>query len=101
MRQTKVRFIESEPGKLSILEVEAPPNHPIHNYLAEAVARLGLQIVQREMRFQAGHSVQRIHLAAPDGGAIEPQSRLQLQSLLISSADGRPGPLSEQLRSTR
>lgn len=101
MRQTKVRFIESEPGKLSILEVEAPPNHPIHHYLAEAVARLGLQIVQREMRSQTGHSVQRIHLAAADGGAVEPQSRLQLQSLLISSADGRAAPPSEQRPSTR
>jgi hypothetical protein len=85
-RATKVRFLETSEGTLSGLEVEAPPNHPLHWQLGMAVAEVGLQIVQREAKLLDEHRFQRVQLACADGSGVPPGARLALQTRLMSFA---------------
>lgn len=89
--RTKVRFIE-DAGKLTILEVESSPQHPLSYELPRTLGRLGLLIVGRETRMWAHGSLQRVQITELDGSAITAERRLQVQGELVRSAGETPLP---------
>lgn len=89
--RSKVRFIESG-GKLAVLEIEAALEHPLSHSLPRTLGELGMMIVARQTRRRARRAVQRVQIAEADGSSLSEQRRLELQSVLVTSAAATPLP---------
>jgi hypothetical protein len=89
--RSKVRFIESG-GKLAVLEIEAALEHPLSHSLPRTLDELGMMIVARQTRRRARRAVQRVQIAEADGSLLSEQRRLELQSVLVTSAAVTPLP---------
>lgn len=90
---TRVRFIEHA-GKLSMLEIEGAPEHPLIVRLVQTLEDLGVRVIEHEDRHSATRCVQRVLVSELDGSDITESRRFQIQSALVTSAS-QPPPVGE------
>ena len=86
---TRVRFIEHG-GRLSMLEIEGPPEHPLLQRLVQTLSDLGVRIIEHEDRRDTRRCVRRVLVSELDGSDISEGRRLQIQSALVTSASQPP-----------
>lgn len=88
MSSTKVRFVESDSGVLSLLEVETSRQKALFPKIAASLFMLRVQIVRAESRLSRGSRVERLSVVELDGAPITPRRRLQIQDEILSAIDG-------------
>jgi hypothetical protein len=92
MSSTKVRFVESESGVLSLLEIESSRRRALFPKVAAALFALRVQIVRAESRVRRGFRIERLALVELDGAPIGTRRRLQIQTEILASIDSSPPP---------
>ncbi|MFO0568812.1 MAG: hypothetical protein U0263_24330 [Polyangiaceae bacterium] len=100
MSNTRVRFVESGSGVLSLLEVEAASGRGLFARVARALYAERVQIVRAESRVAAGLRQERFWVVELDGGPVRPHRRLQIQVEVLASVEGEP-PRAGYLTSSR
>ena len=100
MSNTKVRFVESGSGVLSLLEVEGGKGRGLFARVTRALYAERIQIVRVESRLSAGVRQERFWVVEHDGGPIRPHRRLQVQVEVLASVEGAL-PRSGYLTSSR
>lgn len=84
--QTRVCFVEDGTRRLTVLELRAPRRHPLTQNLDVRFRKLGITIVHAESRMINDDVEMRLHVAEFNGSPLSPRRRLELQTLLLSSA---------------
>jgi hypothetical protein len=92
MSSTKVRFVESESGVLSFLEVKSSRRKALFPKIAASLFVLRVQIVHAHSRLSGRSRVDRLSVVELDGAPISARRRLQIQHELLSSIDGGLAP---------
>lgn len=87
MSSTKVRFVESESGVLSLLEIETTRRRALFPKIAAALFVLRVQIVRAESRVSRCSRVERLAVVELDGAPIGERRRLAIQSEILSAID--------------
>lgn len=82
---TIVRFIESEAGDLSTLEVETGDRSGLLLALSNALYALAVQIVGSEVRTKGARVFDRFQITELDGSPIGAERRLAIQVAVISA----------------
>lgn len=87
MSSTKVRFVESESGVLSLLEVETSRRRALFPKIAASLFVLRVQIVRAESRVSRGSRVERLSVVELDGAPISARRRLEIQDEILATID--------------
>jgi UTP:GlnB (protein PII) uridylyltransferase len=87
MSSTKVRFVESESGVLSLLEIETSRRRALFPKIAAALFVLRVQIVRAESRVSRGARVERLSVVELDGAPISTRRRLEIQNEILTAID--------------
>ncbi len=83
--ETTVRFLESEAGDLSTLEVETDDRSGLLLSLAQALFEQSVQIVQSEVKTVEQRVFDRFHITELDGKPIGAGRRLEIQVAVLSA----------------
>jgi UTP:GlnB (protein PII) uridylyltransferase len=86
---TKVRFVESHFGVLSLLEIESTHRRALFLRLTETLFALRVQIVRAECRVTRSSRIERLALVELDGAPIGRERRLAIQSAVLGVVDRR------------
>ncbi len=89
MSSTKVRFVESRFGVLSLLEIETSRKRALFSRITEALFALRVQIVRAESRVTHTSRIERLALVELDGAPINRERRLLIQSAILGAIDPR------------
>lgn len=88
--ETHVRFIESDTGQFSTLEVETDDHSGLLQTLAGALFQAGVQINSSQIRTDGARVFDRFNILELDGSPIGPKRRLEIQVAVLGAID--PGP---------
>jgi [protein-PII] uridylyltransferase len=83
--ETVVRFLESEQGVLSTLEVETDDRSGLLLALSRVLFDQRVQIVESEVKTVGGRVRDRFQIVELDGGPIGPARRLEIQVAILSA----------------
>lgn len=92
MSSTKVRFVESESGVLSLLEIESTRRRALFPKVAALMFALRVQIVRAESRVLRRSRVERLSLVELDGAPISARRRLEIQTEILATVDATTTP---------
>ena len=92
MSSTKVRFLESESGVLSLLEIASTRRRALFPKVAAAMFALRVQIVRAESRVHSGRRIERLCLVELDGAPISARRRLEIQTEILATVEANTLP---------
>lgn len=85
--ETRVRFLESPSGGLSVLEVQTRDRSGLLAALTHALFERRVQIVEAQVRTDAGEVHDRFSIVELDGSPIEGSRRLDIQVAILTAVD--------------
>jgi len=85
--ETRVRFVESKEGALTVLEVETRDRSGLLSALASALFEKDVQIVEAQVRTRNGEVHDRFSVVELDGSPIDSARRLDIQVAVLSAVD--------------
>ena len=85
--ETHVRFIESDTGQFSTLEVETDDHSGLLQTLAGALFKAGVQINSSQIRTDGKRVFDRFNILELDGSPIGPERRLEIQVAVLGAIE--------------
>jgi len=85
--ETMVRFVESDDGIFTTLEVETDDRSGLLQSLASALYRARVQINSSQVRTNGQRVYDRFKIVEVDGSPISPERRLEIQVAVLSAID--------------
>jgi UTP:GlnB (protein PII) uridylyltransferase len=85
----RVRFVDSDDGALSILEIENPREHEVFADVRQVLHQVGVQVVNIEVRADEERMVGRLHLTELDGSPIASERHLDIQEQVLQVVLGQ------------
>lgn len=85
--ETRVRFVESQDGALTVLEVETRDRSGLLSALASALFEKDVQIVEAQVRTRNGEVHDRFSVVELDGSPIDSSRRLDIQVAVLTAVD--------------
>ncbi|MGE3672650.1 MAG: hypothetical protein AB7K71_23455 [Polyangiaceae bacterium] len=85
--ETRVRFVESSDGGLTVLEVETRDRSGLLSALATALFEKNVQIVEAQVRTKDGEVHDRFNVVELDGSPIDSSRRLYIQVAVLTAVD--------------
>ncbi len=85
--ETRVRFVESPDGGLTVLEVETRDRSGLLSALATALFEKNVQIVEAKVRTRNGEVHDRFSVVELDGSPIDSSRRLDIQVAVLTAVD--------------
>ena len=85
--ETNVRFVESDDGALSVLEIETDDRSGLLLALSRALFQQRVQIEQSEVKTQGARVRDRFHIVELDGSPISDERRLKIQVAVLGAVD--------------
>lgn len=88
--ETMVRFLESDDGTFTTLEVETDDRSGLLQALASALFAARVQINSSQVRTNGQRVYDRFKIVEVDGTAISPERRLEIQVAVLGAVDPSP-----------
>jgi UTP:GlnB (protein PII) uridylyltransferase len=86
----RVRFVDSDDGALSVLEIENPREQQVISEVRHALHRAGVEVQSVEIRVDRERAVGRIRVTESDGSPLGPERHLQIQDQVLKVVLGWP-----------
>jgi hypothetical protein len=90
-----VRFVDSEDGALSVLEIENPRDHQVFGEVRNTLRAAGVEVVSFEVRVEQDVLRGRLRLTDSGGAPLDQQRHLEIQDRVLNVALARTAPTSD------
>jgi len=85
-----VRFVDSDDGALSVLEIENPRDHTVFSEVRSTLHAAGIDVVSFEVRVEQDALRGRLKLTNSSGGPLDPESHLDIQARVLQVVLAQP-----------
>ena len=86
----RIRFVDSDDGALSVLEIENPREQQVIGEVRHALHLAGVEVQSVEIRVDQERTVGRIRVTESDGSPLGPERHLQIQDQVLKVVLGWP-----------
>jgi UTP:GlnB (protein PII) uridylyltransferase len=86
----RVRFVDSDDGALTVLEIENPREQQVIGEVRHALHAAGVEVQSVEIRVDQERAVGRLRVTESDGSPLGPERHLQIQDKVLKVVLGWP-----------
>jgi hypothetical protein len=79
----RVRFVEGQDSKLTVLEIEIPREQEILGDVHAELRSLGIEVTNIELRANADRVIERLHIKEIDGSLVSRERHLEIQDRVL------------------